>query len=76
MAKLNTFFFSVVRRPPIISDNSTRSVVVVEGQKVILKCYASGYPPPEIYWRRQDNAVLPTNTSIFKGNELLFENVR
>merc|ERR1719384_1895055 len=66
----------IVRRPPIISDNSTRSVVVVEGQKVILKCYASGYPPPEIYWRRQDNAVLPTNTSIFKGNELLFENVR
>ena len=51
-------------------------MVVVEGQKVILKCYASGYPPPEIYWRRQDNAVLPTNTSIFKGNELLFENVR
>jgi len=65
----------IVRRPPIISDNSTRSVVVVEGQKVILKCYASGYPPPDIYWRRQDNAVLPTNTSIFKGNELLFENV-
>merc|ERR1712141_291455 len=66
----------IVRRPPIISDNSTRSVVVVEGQKVILKCYASGYPPPEIYWRRQDNAVLPTNTSIFKGNELHFESVK
>ena len=40
----------IVRRPPIISDNSTRSVVAIEGQKVILKCYASGYPPPEIYW--------------------------
>jgi len=63
----------IVRRPPIISDNSTRSVVVVEGQKVILKCYASGYPPPEIYWRRQDNKRLPTNTSIHKGNELVFE---
>ncbi len=56
----------IVRRPPIISDNSTRSVVVTEGQRVELKCYASGYPPPEIYWRRQDNAVLPTNTSIYK----------
>ena len=63
----------IVRRPPIISDNSTRSVVVVEGQKVVLKCYASGYPPPEIYWRRQDNKRLPTNTSIHKGNELVFE---
>ena len=60
----------IVRRPPIISDNSTRSVVVFEGQKVQLKCYASGYPPPEIYWRRQDNAVLPTNTSIFKVHKI------
>merc|ERR1712203_490254 len=66
----------IVRRPPIISDNSTRSVVAVEGQRVELKCYASGYPPPEIYWRRQDNAVLPTNTSIFKGNVLEFEYVK
>ena len=57
----------IVRRPPIISDNSTRSIVVEEGDSVELKCYASGYPPPEIYWRRQDNAVLPTKTSIFKG---------
>ena len=38
----------IVRRPPIISDNSTRSVVVVEGQTVELKCFASGYPPPEV----------------------------
>ena len=40
-----------------------------------LHCYAAGYPPPEIYWRRQDNAVLPTNTSIFKGNDLIFPKV-
>ena len=39
----------IVRRPPMIMDNSTRSVVVVEGQDVELKCYASGYPPPEVY---------------------------
>lgn len=38
----------IVRRPPVISDNSTRSVVVVEGQDVELKCFASGYPPPEV----------------------------
>merc|ERR1711997_662977 len=66
----------IVRRPPIISDNSTRSVVVREGDSVELKCYASGYPPPEIYWRRQDNAVLPTKTSIFKGNVLKFDSVK
>ena len=65
----------IVRRPPIISDNSTRSVVAYEGQRVELRCYASGYPPPEIYWRRQDNAVLPTNTSVWKGNTLTFDRV-
>ena len=45
-------------------------------QRIELKCYASGYPPPEIYWRRQDNAILPTNTSVFKGNVLVFPSVR
>lgn len=70
----------IVRRPPIISDNSTRSVVVVEGQTVELKCFASGYPPPEVYWRRQDNAPLPKNeqgvqSSILAGNILSFANV-
>ena len=31
--------------------------------------------PTEIYWRRQDNAVLPTNTSIYKGHTLMFPKV-
>ena len=41
-----------------------------------LKCYASGYPQPKIYWRRQDNAILPTNTSIKEGNVLKFPSVK
>ena len=65
----------IVRRPPIISDNSTRSVVAYAGQKIELECYASGYPPPDIYWRRQDNAILPTGSSVFKGTKLVFPNV-
>merc|ERR1711992_520393 len=28
-----------------------------------------------IYWRRQDNAVLPTNSSVYKGTELVFPSV-
>ena len=53
-----------------------RSVVVEEGRSVELKCYASGYPQPKIYWRRQDNAILPTNTSILEGNVLKFPSVK
>ncbi|PSN51322.1 Lachesin [Blattella germanica] len=55
-----------VRRPPIISDNSTRSLVVSEGQSVKLECYAGGYPPPRITWRRENNAILPTGGSIYR----------
>ncbi|XP_049838500.1 lachesin [Schistocerca gregaria] len=59
-----------VRRPPVISDNSTRSLVVSEGQAVRLECYAGGYPAPRVSWRRQNNAILPTGGSIYRGNVL------
>ena len=49
-----------VRRPPIISDNSTQSIVASEGQAVQMECYASGYPQPTVIWRRENNALLPT----------------
>lgn len=52
-----------VRRPPIISDNSTQSLVVSEGQPAQMECYASGYPVPQITWRRENNAILPTGKS-------------
>ncbi|XP_001945161.1 lachesin [Acyrthosiphon pisum] len=59
-----------VRRPPIISDNSTRSLVVNEGQPVKLECYAGGFPSPRVSWRRENNAILPTGGSIYRGNIL------
>lgn len=49
-----------VRRPPIISDNSTQSIVASEGRSVQMECYAGGYPTPTITWRRENNAILPT----------------
>lgn len=49
-----------VRRPPIISDNSTQSVVASEGQYVEMECYANGYPTPTIIWRRQEGRYMPT----------------
>lgn len=55
-----------VRRPPIISDNSTRSLVVNEGQAVKLECYAGGFPVPRVSWRRENNAILPTGGSIYR----------
>lgn len=54
-----------VRRPPIISDNSTQSIVATEGQAVQMECYAGGYPTPTITWRRENNAILPTGKKHF-----------
>lgn len=59
-----------VRSPPVISDNSTQSVVISEGKSVSLECYASGFPRPTIHWRRENNALLPTGGSIYSGNIL------
>jgi neuronal growth regulator 1 len=49
-----------VRRPPIITDNSTQSIVASEEQSVQMECFANGYPTPTITWRRENNAILPT----------------
>lgn len=65
-----------IRRPPIISDNSTQSVVTTEGESVDLNCYAGGYPSPRISWRRENNAVLPTGGSIYKGNTLKIKTIK
>lgn len=52
-----------VRIPPVISDNSTRSVITSAGYSVTLQCYASGFPQPQISWRRENNDLLPTGGS-------------
>ncbi|KAH0550346.1 lachesin isoform X1 [Cotesia glomerata] len=65
-----------VRRAPFISDNSTRAVVASEGEPITLECYASGYPAPRISWRRENNAILPTGGSIYRGNVLKIPAVR
>lgn len=51
-----------VRRPPVISDSSTQSLLASEGDSVQMHCSASGYPQPTITWRRENNAILPTGT--------------
>lgn len=65
-----------VRRPPLISDNSTRSVVVSEGEAVEMECYAGGFPIPKISWRRENNAILPTGGSIYRGNKLKIKSIK
>lgn len=64
-----------VRLPPVISDNSTRSVITSIGTTVDLYCYASGYPPPRMSWRRENNELLPNGKAMFIGNKFVIYNI-
>jgi len=65
-----------VLEPPVINDNSTRSVVVNEFESATLECAAKGSPSPRIEWRRADNAILPTGGIIYRGNRLRIHSVK
>ncbi|KAH9520829.1 hypothetical protein DERF_004516 [Dermatophagoides farinae] len=64
-----------VRIPPVISDNSTRNMITSTGESIQLECYAFGYPQPSISWRRENNDLLPTGGSLYKGNILIIHNI-
>uniref|UniRef100_T1JK06 Ig-like domain-containing protein n=1 Tax=Strigamia maritima TaxID=126957 RepID=T1JK06_STRMM len=47
-------YMEVVVPPDIINHDTSSDAVVLEGGNVMLVCRASGYPPPQISWRRED----------------------
>ncbi|RXG59435.1 Lachesin [Armadillidium vulgare] len=63
----------LVLQPPIIFDNSTRTIVEPMGTPVKLECYATGIPTPKVSWRRENNALLPTGGSVFRTFDALLE---
>ncbi len=52
-----------VLKPPVITDNSTQSIVAKEGEGIQMECFATGIPQPSVVWRRENNALLPTGRS-------------
>lgn len=66
----------LVYSPPIFFDNSSSTVVVSEHNPVRLECYAGGIPRPQISWKRENNAILPTGGPVYKGNILKINNIR
>ncbi|XP_022235164.1 lachesin-like, partial [Limulus polyphemus] len=75
IGKITADVHVLVRIPPVISDNSTRSIMTSSGSTVSLYCYAMGYPKPRISWRREKNVLLPTGLAVFDGNVLTIRNV-
>lgn len=66
--------FITVRIPPLISDNSSRGLIVGAGDTFTLSCNASGVPAPKISWRRENNGLLPTGGVVAKGNTITIYN--
>lgn len=44
--------------------------MTTEGSSVKLECYAGGHPAPTISWRRDNNVILPTGSSVYRGSVL------
>lgn len=73
--KIATSTRVIVRIPPVISDNSTRSVITVAGANVDLFCYGVGFPMPRISWRREKNKLIPGYGAMARGNHLKIQNI-
>jgi len=65
-----------VSQPPVIADNSTRSIVAQENYKAELICHASGSPKPIVSWRRENNQILPTGGIVYRGNVLTIHTLK
>lgn len=64
-----------VKVPPIIYENSTASITVPLYNATKLECYVSGQPPPDVFWTRENNELLPTGNREHRGNFLRIINV-
>jgi len=65
----------IVNIPPMITDNSTRSIITSVGSSIILQCWATGMPTPSLSWRRENNDLLPTGGAVYRGGILILHNV-
>ncbi|KAK7575953.1 hypothetical protein V9T40_012239 [Parthenolecanium corni] len=61
---------------PVIHDNSSSTIVVKELNPVTMECFTGGTPEPLTWWKREDNAILPTGGTVYRGNVLKINSVK
>ncbi|XP_004524347.1 protein amalgam [Ceratitis capitata] len=65
-----------IKHPPIISEERTpKSKLVTEGQNLEVSCHANGFPQPTIWWRREENAIMPAGGQTLPGPILRIKEV-
>ncbi|KYO29223.1 basement membrane-specific heparan sulfate proteoglycan core protein isoform B [Alligator mississippiensis] len=66
----------VARAPLVVRIHPTKTTVT-QGSEVILRCQASGNPPYNYYWSREDGQPLPSSAqSRRQGEELHFPSIQ
>ncbi|XP_019367559.1 PREDICTED: basement membrane-specific heparan sulfate proteoglycan core protein, partial [Gavialis gangeticus] len=66
----------VARAPLVVRVHPTKTTVA-QGSEVILRCQASGNPPYNYHWSREDGQPLPSSTqSRRQGEELHFPSIQ
>ncbi|XP_018019334.2 neurotrimin [Hyalella azteca] len=79
VAKSQFGIISVVVPPHIVDSDSSGDVMVQEGANVTMSCAATGHPPPDILWRREDGKRISVNrthsVAEFSGSELRLSRV-
>ncbi|XP_037512660.1 uncharacterized protein LOC119389458 [Rhipicephalus sanguineus] len=45
--------------PSIVDVSEQQQVLLMEGERLSLRCPATGQPPPTVTWRRDDSAAIP-----------------
>uniref|UniRef100_A0A1B6EFL9 Ig-like domain-containing protein n=1 Tax=Clastoptera arizonana TaxID=38151 RepID=A0A1B6EFL9_9HEMI len=70
-------FLEVVVPPDILDYPTSSDMIVQEGANVTLRCAASGYPAPNITWRREGGDLLPSmdgkEVNVVDGPELYIQ---
>lgn len=67
----------IVQEPPRIDASVSNSYTVIEGQRIELKCAASGFPIPEIKWFRHGSTLRNQDgVRIYPDGKLIIENAK
>ncbi|XP_014664691.1 PREDICTED: lachesin-like [Priapulus caudatus] len=64
-----------IKRPPVIGEGTTRDLRVSENQTVVLTCSATGFPPPTLYWQKEDQSLLPTGESQHWNSTMIIDRI-
>ncbi|KAK7474746.1 hypothetical protein BaRGS_00034039 [Batillaria attramentaria] len=76
--EIETYGDALDNTPASLMWNSDENVMVLEGSTAKFKCIFSGYPAPDVRWRRADNGVYDTSRMVigpFK-HELVIKDVQ